>query len=451
MKKTIIVSILVIGCLLSTSMVSVNAFFFEEDEDVEMQVDLGPPIIYADIYVDDNADPEWYDETHVKTIQEGINVAEDGDLIYVFSGTYTENVLIDKSITLRGQDKDTTFIDYGVDIKDVDEVEVSRFTITDNDDEGILILRSSNTIVTGNVITGINSGGYSFVYGIFVGQSNNNNIIGNTITNIKGDFFVYGISATVQSNLKVNDNTIKNLNGGLDACGIEIIYSSNSNIINNSITKINGYLYSHGILSFCCSGSTNNVIKGNIIDGAHNGIGIFESYNFIIDGNKVSGGHVGDDPVWNGHGIWLIWSVNNLITHNNFIENAKGAGFRHVYFLGENEEYVWGEIPEGFNESNTWDQNYWPKPLSKPKKIEGTLLVFLYGGSDHYEVTLFEEDPNPLTKSYYGSYSSPSNYQSIQQSISHQRSQGTPTGQQYLSQNMPLSNPLVLGYQGNNQ
>jgi hypothetical protein len=34
------------------------------------------------IYVDDDAPLEWYDTTHVKTIQEGIDVASNGDTIY---------------------------------------------------------------------------------------------------------------------------------------------------------------------------------------------------------------------------------------------------------------------------------------------------------------------------------------------------------------------------------
>jgi len=69
--KKIIVSILIMGLLLTTSIVSVNA-----------------KTCRPYIYVDDDALPEWYDETHVKTINGGMEVAEDGDTVYVFSGTY---------------------------------------------------------------------------------------------------------------------------------------------------------------------------------------------------------------------------------------------------------------------------------------------------------------------------------------------------------------------------
>ncbi|MCK5259171.1 MAG: hypothetical protein KAJ69_06580, partial [Thermoplasmatales archaeon] len=39
------------------------------------------------IFVDDNAESSWYDETHVKTIQEAINNASIGAEIFVYNGT----------------------------------------------------------------------------------------------------------------------------------------------------------------------------------------------------------------------------------------------------------------------------------------------------------------------------------------------------------------------------
>jgi len=55
------------------------------------------------IYVNDDADKTWYDATHVKTIQEGIDNASNHDLVFVYNETYNENVVIDKSIQLFGE------------------------------------------------------------------------------------------------------------------------------------------------------------------------------------------------------------------------------------------------------------------------------------------------------------------------------------------------------------
>ena len=88
------------------------------------------------IYVDDDADPGWYDATHVKTIQEGIDNASAGYTIFVYNGTYNELSLeIDKTLHLIGEDKDTTIINctdvtgYAVWIQ-VNDTTVSNFTIT---------------------------------------------------------------------------------------------------------------------------------------------------------------------------------------------------------------------------------------------------------------------------------------------------------------------------------
>ena len=64
-------------------------------------------------YVDDDASPEWYDETHFKTITVAIENASDGDTIFVYNGIYYqyENIQINKSISLIGENKYDTIID----------------------------------------------------------------------------------------------------------------------------------------------------------------------------------------------------------------------------------------------------------------------------------------------------------------------------------------------------
>ncbi len=64
-----------------------------------------------DIYVDDDAGQSWYDESHVRTIQEGINNASSSDTIYVYPGFYEENVIVNKKVDLIGEDKNNTIID----------------------------------------------------------------------------------------------------------------------------------------------------------------------------------------------------------------------------------------------------------------------------------------------------------------------------------------------------
>jgi|GEM_PF-838341 len=70
-------------------------------------------------------------------IQDAIDDASDGYAVYVYSGTYYENIVIDKSINLTGENVKTTII-YGNGIGDVikvtdDKVNISGFTIRNPD------------------------------------------------------------------------------------------------------------------------------------------------------------------------------------------------------------------------------------------------------------------------------------------------------------------------------
>jgi len=67
----------------------------------------------AATYVDDDRDGGWYDETHVKTIQEGIdNVSVDGT-VYVWEGTYNENVIVNKTVSVIGNGSSVVTVDAG--------------------------------------------------------------------------------------------------------------------------------------------------------------------------------------------------------------------------------------------------------------------------------------------------------------------------------------------------
>jgi len=137
-------------------------------------------------YVDDDNTLGPWDGTLInpyQTIQDGVNNAIDGDTVFVFNGNYTENVIVNKTINLIGEDKNNTIIDGGgIYYKDVvqitsDWVNISGFIFTHSgnpkEDAGIQIDSNNNTIY-GNII-------YQCASGIFVNQSNDNMIFENNI------------------------------------------------------------------------------------------------------------------------------------------------------------------------------------------------------------------------------------------------------------------------------
>jgi nitrous oxidase accessory protein NosD len=138
------------------------------------------------------------------TIQQAINHANSGDTIFVRNGTYYENIVLNKAVSLVGEDKQTTNIDgnnsgncvtiqsNGVVLEDFTiengklfDVEVngnvSGVVIEDNfvinSYWGIHLGMSFNARVKGNLVKNCRD------IGIFLESSSNNTIIGNTVVN----------------------------------------------------------------------------------------------------------------------------------------------------------------------------------------------------------------------------------------------------------------------------
>jgi len=251
------------------------------------------------------------------SIQDAIDDASNGDIIFVYNGTYYENILINKSyLTIEGENKETTIIDGSSKPTDglyfsgypnrADYVVLKGFTIRNCGwgwaGSGIKISSKNNEIMD-NIISGNN------FHGIYL-SSDNNIITGNIITSNGA----YGI---ILPNDNENNNITNNIIGLNYYDGISLYYSNNNIISDNTITSnerhgINFY-YSRNII-------TNNTISSN----KGNGINIICSSNNIIKGNTISSN--------NGDGICLTGVMdgyppctNNIIYHNNFISNNRQA------------------------------------------------------------------------------------------------------------------------------
>jgi parallel beta-helix repeat protein len=116
---------------------------------------------------------------HYTTIQEAINNAQPGDTVFVYSGTYYEHLFIDKSLTLMGEERETTIIDgdgYGKVIFVVgDNVSISGFTIQDGE-YGIFCQESDSTDIEYNTIK-------DYDYGIYCNKTTAGYIAHNSISN----------------------------------------------------------------------------------------------------------------------------------------------------------------------------------------------------------------------------------------------------------------------------
>ena len=101
-------------------------------------------------------------DSNFTSIQDAIENAVEGDTVFVYSGYYYENVIVDKSINIVGEDELNTTIDgsnYDVLYINTDNVMISGFTIK-NGLNGINIVNSSQCIITENTITDSENGIY---------------------------------------------------------------------------------------------------------------------------------------------------------------------------------------------------------------------------------------------------------------------------------------------------
>ncbi|GAG80616.1 unnamed protein product, partial [marine sediment metagenome] len=175
----------------------------------------------GDIYVDDDADPGWYDATHVKTVQEGVDNASAGDTVYVWVGTYNEEVVVDESVSIIGNI--TSIVDSGgagdVFRIESDDVSIKNMTIQNGGDNGIDI-RASNITIDNNIIQS------NDVYAITIssGVGDRINITNNTIT---ADDVTGGIYITESDYIIIENNNISDCNIGM------FIWDSDHNVIEN--------------------------------------------------------------------------------------------------------------------------------------------------------------------------------------------------------------------------
>lgn len=212
------------------------------------------------------------------TIQEAINAAEENSVIYVSASVYNEHIVINKSISLIGENWETTIINGSIPEKNVvlikaNNVYVSGFT-TQHGDTGIFGDSVSNCTIKGNCM----KDSYN---GIFLNNSRNCHVQENTVIN----------------------NTWR---------GIFLSFSQDS-IVTENVVLNNGW---YGI-NF--NASRNCIASRNIV-GNHkhwDGLGLQKATNCVLSLNNVYN---------NFRGVWVDASDNCLIYNNNiFLNNTYRA------------------------------------------------------------------------------------------------------------------------------
>lgn len=220
------------------------------------------------IYVDDDGGKDYI------SIKEAVKNASDGDTIYVYNGTYEGYFIIDKSINLFGENKNSVIISSGSPDKPAlititaDNVTISGFTIKNSTSDRYPTLQDVTPP--------------TWVYDVSIGiiiKSNNINITGNIISDNKG----CGILLNQSRNTIISKNEIKNH----DFSCIYIKHSSNNKILENNIID-----NQRGII-FHINSTNNTLYHNNFINNTYYHV-YSESDNFFYNTNLKQGNYYDD-------------------------------------------------------------------------------------------------------------------------------------------------------------
>jgi parallel beta-helix repeat protein len=285
-------------------MIIIFIILFSSVISVSGNLTLNKDTIYVD---DDNINGPWNGtiDYPYKKIQDGINNANDGDTVFVFNGTYYENIIVKKSITIIGENKNCTIID-GIEKDNTvnissENVSLSDFTIT-NSNRSIknwykagIRLTGSNNIIFNNII-----------------KENMLGIFGKKVTNI-----------TIYNNQFFGDGIVFSI---YDSGNDQVFYSNKyflHNISNNKINNKTLYYFRNQndmevpndagqIIAVNC----NKIIVRDInLDNADFGCILVNCSDCLIEHCSIS--H--SDGM-----IWIIHSKKNLIQKNRISHNFEG-------------------------------------------------------------------------------------------------------------------------------
>ncbi|KAA0000804.1 MAG: PKD domain-containing protein, partial [Thermoplasmata archaeon] len=290
---------------------------------------LSKKLFIADFYVDDDfneSTPGW-NITHFNNIQDAVDKATDGTVIYVLEGTYYEDVIIDEGVVIIGKNATVSGGVCSLYIQD-NNVNITNLIITNsttginisadfaiiqncklaNNEIGIII-NGDGSKVENTEITSYNTS--LLIYG------NGNELIGNVI-----EGGIYG------ANVYGNDNRFIENEMGSNAFYGLYLHGENNEIADNSIK-----LCSYGIYL-----ANSNTIYDNYI--TLNGFGIYSAINALLLYNKIENNYYGIYAV-DSIGIYdATFKDNTIAIYSNYIF----ASNLHIEGGGKGIKYEQGEI-----------------------------------------------------------------------------------------------------------
>jgi parallel beta-helix repeat protein len=350
------------------------------------------------------------------TIKDAINNSNNGDTILVHSGTYFENVDVNKQLILKGVDTGggKPVVDGRRESSTIFMSEsnstLEGFTVVNSSTDFVgsgIFIDSPNNLLKDNSATNNN-------YGIYLVFRYNNTLVNNSAMNNN-----YGISLSESVNNTLNNNTVSNNK----YMGIDLSESDDNMLINNNASNNNYGIYlsdsSYNLLksnnvsnniygiylwsfpyAICDCGPSNNTIYNNIFNNINNFV-INNSHSYFKDSNiwnttrqsgtNIIGGSYLGGNFWaypNGTGFSQTCSDSNkdgicdspnILDSNNTdylplsVTSQAHDILSYYRSLGTNPNVV--ETTDLLKAADDWSRNIVPPGFSAPITTQQLLIL----------------------------------------------------------------------------
>jgi parallel beta-helix repeat protein len=271
----------------------------------------------------------WYTND---SIQEAINTATAGDTVIVEAGTYTENVIVNKSLTLTGASAATTIIDgdgSGIVVQiTANNTHFSGFTVQNSGADplancGIGLAGVTGCVIENNTVSNNGSAG------IALQQANNNTVQNNTLSNnyVAGIALLGSSNNTIQNNNSSNTNLFPSTDYGYGIV-LDSINTGSDHVVDilSSTNIISGNTFSGNAMDGIYFGERcdeNTVSDNTITNNGNDGIYFWKASSNKVTSNTITGN--------TAEGIQMMASQNNDIVGNVISGNATGMLIRSGY------------------------------------------------------------------------------------------------------------------------
>lgn len=262
-------------------------------------------------------------------IQDEIAIAAAADTVLVGAGTYPENLVLNKSLTLKGAGRDVTTVvpatsspnpctgsstcggaASNVVLVGANNVTITRLTVDGSNPalSGGLTVGGVEIHARNGIITNHPGSGYPGA-----GTFNDLEVADVNVRNV----FLRGIYASSGGTFDFHDNSVENVQG--DAYAIAMFnFGGSGTFMNNTVSKTND-----GIAS---NWSRGTIFAGNVVTQSGSGIHTDNAGGGTIPGDVITGNTVSDCKP-EGYGIWVFVQYSAATIENNTVSGcAIGLG-----------------------------------------------------------------------------------------------------------------------------